>query len=77
MRSTGPPENIEELIHAVQAFNLDLLDLCLDTYKVLTGACEMPGFLQNKLIGVVNRSYQDVTNFKTMVAQIKDEDEFL
>jgi hypothetical protein len=37
----------------------------------------MPGFLQNELIGVVNRSYQNVMNFKTIAAQIKDEDEFL
>jgi hypothetical protein len=37
----------------------------------------MPGFLQNELIGVVNRSYQDVMNFKTMAAQNKDEAELL
>ncbi len=51
---------------------LDLLDPSLDTYEILTGA-----FLKNEVIGVVNRSYQDVVNFKTMAAQIKDEAEFL
>jgi dynamin 1-like protein len=54
---------------------LDLLDPSLDTYEVLTVACE--SFLKNEVIGVVNRSYQDVVNFKTMAAQIKDEAEFL